>query len=108
MLATTVNLPTRRAPSPQIRARDTSLDGAANGSARVNSAPNVQAGINSAPDLSGQRCRDNEDRGDNTNYPKLPEHNLSLPWLPLSVARHAPCRCSDWALINRIEPEGMG
>jgi hypothetical protein len=34
-----VNFPTRRAPSPQIRARDTSLDGAANGSAGVNGAP---------------------------------------------------------------------
>src|SRR5262249_8681011 len=49
MLATTVNLPTRRGPSPQIRARDTSLDGPTNGTARLNSAPNGDAGINGAP-----------------------------------------------------------
>src|SRR5262249_11667272 len=65
MLTTTVNLPTRRTPSPQIRARDTSL-GTTNGSAGVNSAPDVDAGVNSAPDLGGQRCRDHEDRGDST------------------------------------------
>jgi hypothetical protein len=80
MLTTTVNLPTRRAPSPQIRARDTLNDGAANGSAGVNSARDVDAGANGAPDLGGQRCRDHEDRGDNTNYRKLAEHDLSLPW----------------------------
>ena len=64
MLATTVNLPTRRAPSPQIRARDTSLDGTTNSSAGINSAPNVDAGINGATHLGGQRCGDHEDRGD--------------------------------------------
>jgi hypothetical protein len=80
MLTTTVNLPTRRAPSPQIRTRDTSLDGAANGSAGVNSAPDVDAGVNSASDLGGQRCGDHEDRGDSTNYRKLAEHNLSFPF----------------------------
>jgi len=81
MLATTVNLPTRRGPSPQIRARDTSLDGAENGSAGVNSAPNVDAGVNGATHLGGQHCRDHEDRGDGTDYRKLAEHNLSLPWV---------------------------
>src|SRR5262249_51037075 len=60
MLTTTVNLPTRRAPSPQIRARDTSLDGTTNGSAGVDSPPNVDAGVNSAPDLGEHRCRDHE------------------------------------------------
>src|SRR5215472_12926962 len=74
MLATTVNLPARRAPSPQIRARDTSLDGTTNSSAGLNSAPNVDAGINGATHLSGQRCRDHEDRGDSTDYRKLAEH----------------------------------
>src|SRR5262249_19659084 len=67
MLTTTVNFPTRRAPSPQIRARDTLNDSAANGS----------AGVNSAPDLGGQRCRDHEDRGDSTNYRKLAEHKIA-------------------------------
>ena len=66
MLTTTVNFPTRRAPSPQIRARDTSLNGASNSS----------AGVNSAPDLGGQRCGDHEDRGDSTNYRKLAEHKI--------------------------------
>jgi hypothetical protein len=68
---------TRRAPSPEIRARDTPNDSAANGSTGVNSAPDVDTGANSAPDLSGQRCGDHEDRGDSTNYRKLAEHNLS-------------------------------
>src|SRR5262249_42102505 len=71
MLATTVNLPARRAPSPQIRARDTSLDGTTNGSAGIN----VDAGINGATHLGGQRCRDHEDRG-NTDYRKLAEHKI--------------------------------
>ena len=77
MLTTTVNFPTRRAPSPQIRARDTSLDGAANGSAGINSAPNVDAGINAATHLGGQRCGDHEDRGDRTNYRKLAGHKTA-------------------------------
>jgi hypothetical protein len=55
MLATTVNLPARRAPSPEIRARDTSLYGTTNGSAGINSTPNVDAGINGATHLGGQR-----------------------------------------------------
>jgi len=46
MLATAVDLPARRAPSPQIRARDTSLYGTTNGTAGINRAPNVGAGIN--------------------------------------------------------------
>src|SRR5262249_5130244 len=79
MLTTTVNFTIRRAPSRQIRARDTPNDGAANGSAGVNSAPDVDAGVNGAPHLGGQRCGDHEDRGDSTNYRKLAEHNLSLP-----------------------------
>jgi len=65
-LATTVNFPTRRAPSSQIRAGDTSLDGTTNGSAGINSAPNVDAGANSATHLGGQRGGDHEDRGDST------------------------------------------
>jgi hypothetical protein len=76
MLATAVNFPTRRAPSPQIRARDTSLDGTTNGSAGINSAPNVDAGIDGATHLGGQRCGDHEDRGDSTNYRKLAEHKI--------------------------------
>jgi len=46
-----VNFPTRRAPSPEIRAGDTLNDGAANGSAGVNGAPDMNAGVNSTPDL---------------------------------------------------------
>src|SRR5215471_4809295 len=46
MLATTVNLPARRAPSPHA-----SLDGTTNGSAGINSAPNVDAGIDGATPL---------------------------------------------------------
>ena len=76
MLATTVNLPARRAPSPQIRARNTSLDGPTNGRAGINSAPNVDAGINGATHLGGQRCGDHEDRGDSADYRKLPEHKI--------------------------------
>src|SRR5262245_58214578 len=76
-LTTTVNFPTRRAPSPQIRARDTSLDGTTNGSAGVDSAPDVDAGANSATHLGGQRRGDHEDRGDSTNYRKLAEHKTA-------------------------------
>jgi len=72
-----VNFPTRRAPSPQIRARDTSLDGTTNGSAGINSAPNVNAGVNSATHLGEQRCRDHEDDGDDNNR-KLADHNQLL------------------------------
>jgi hypothetical protein len=79
MLATTVNFSTRRTPSPEIRARDTSLNGASNGSAGVNSAPDVHAGIDGATHLGGQRRGDHDDRGDSTNYRKPAEHNLSLP-----------------------------
>ena len=68
MLTATVNFLTRRVPSPEIRARDTLNDGAANGSAGVNRAPDVNAGANSAADLGGQRCGDHDDRGDSTNY----------------------------------------
>src|SRR5262249_29867558 len=77
------NFPTRPAPSPQIRARDTSLDGTTNGSAGINSAPNVNAGVNSATHLGGWRCRDHEDDGDDsTNDRKLAGHNQgSLGWL---------------------------
>jgi hypothetical protein len=75
MLTTTVNFPTRRAPSPQIRARDTSLDGTTNASAEINSAPNVDAGVNSAAHLGGRRCGDHEDDGDDsTNDRKLADH----------------------------------
>jgi hypothetical protein len=44
----------------------------------------VDAGVNSAAELCGQRCGDHEDRGDNTNYRKLAEHNLSLPWAQIN------------------------
>src|SRR5262245_12617400 len=73
IVATVMN---RRAPSPEIRARDTSLDRTANGSAGVNSGPDVDAGVNSAAHLGGQRCGDHEDRGDSTNYRKLAEHKI--------------------------------
>jgi hypothetical protein len=76
MLATTVNLPTWRAPSPQIRARDTSLDGPTNGSAGVNSAADADAGINAATHLGGQRRGDHDDHCDSTNYRKLAEHKI--------------------------------
>ena len=82
MLMTTV-IRTWRAPSPQIRARDTPLDGAANGSAGINSASDVDAGVNSAPDLGGQRHGDHEDRGDSTNYRKLAEHKIATCPVPL-------------------------
>src|SRR5262245_14763311 len=85
MLTTTVNLPTRRAPSPQVRTRDTSLDGAAKGSAGVNSAPNVDTGVNSAPDLGEHRCRDHDDRSNSTNYREIAEHKLGLPRLQLPL-----------------------
>ena len=81
-MVATVIFRTRRAPSPEIRARDTSLDGTTNGSAGVNSAPDVDAGVNSAPDLGGQCCRDHEDRGDNTNYRKLAEHKIATCPVP--------------------------
>jgi hypothetical protein len=83
MLTTTVNFPTRRAPSPQIRARDTSLDGTTNGSAGVNSAPNVDAGINGATHLGEQRCGDHGDRGHGTNHRKLAEHKIATCPVPL-------------------------
>ena len=71
-----MNLPTRRAPSPQVRAGDSSLNDTTNGSAQINSAPNVNAGVNSAAHLGGRRCRDHEDDGDDgTNDRKLAEHN---------------------------------
>jgi hypothetical protein len=65
---------TRRAPSPQIGARDTALDGAANGSAGVHSAPDMDAGANSTSHLGGQRRGDHEDGGEGTNERKLAEH----------------------------------
>jgi hypothetical protein len=66
---------TRRAPSSEIGARDTAFDGAANGSAGVNSTADVDAGINSATHLIGQRCRDDEDGGDGSTHDrKLTEH----------------------------------
>jgi hypothetical protein len=73
MMATVIR--TRVAPSPEIGARDTALDGAANGSAGVDCAPNVDAGINGATHLSGHRGRDHEDDGrGGTDCRKLPEH----------------------------------
>src|SRR5215470_13958343 len=83
-MVATVFIRTRRTPSPQIRARDTSLDGTTNGSAGVNSAPDVDAGVNAAPDLGGQCCGEHDDRGESTNYRTLAEHNLSLPWAQIT------------------------
>ena len=83
-MVATVFIRTRRTPSPQIRARDTSLDGTANGSAGVNSAPDMDAGANSAPHLGRQPCGDHEDGGGDSNYRKLAEHNLSLPWAQIT------------------------
>src|SRR5215475_9277033 len=99
MLTTTVNFPTRRAPSPQIRARDAPNDSASNGSAGVNRAPDVNAGANGSPDLGGHRCRDHEDRGDSTNYRKLAEHNLSLP-LASYARRYTRRTCRQWPEIS--------
>src|SRR5262249_28717348 len=59
-----------------IRARNTSLDGPTNGSAGINSAPNVDAGINGATHLGGRRCGDHEGRGDSTDYRKLAGHEI--------------------------------
>jgi hypothetical protein len=78
MLTRPVNVPTGRPPSPHIRARNTSPDGTANGSAGVNSAPDVDAGVNSATHLGRQRCRDHEDPGDSTKYRKLAKHRALL------------------------------
>jgi hypothetical protein len=68
MLTSAVNLRIRRAPSPHIRARDALNDSAANGTAGVNSAPNMHAGVTSAADLGEQRCGDHGDRGDSAYY----------------------------------------
>jgi hypothetical protein len=65
---------TRRAPSPEIGAGDTPLDGAANASAGAHSAPHVDARVNSTPHLSARRCGDHEDRGNSTYDRKLAEH----------------------------------
>ena len=91
MLATTVKCPTRRAPSPQIR--DTSLDGTTNGTAGINSAPNVDAGINGATHLGGQRCGDHEDRGDSTNDRKLAEHKIGPPAGAIATTMAATNKC---------------
>jgi hypothetical protein len=61
-------------PRPEIGARYTPLDHAANGSAGVHSAPDVDAGIDSASHLRGQRCGDHMGDSDSTNYRKLGEH----------------------------------
>jgi hypothetical protein len=92
MLATTVNLPTRRAPSPQIRTRDTSLDGTTNGSAGINSAPNVDAGINGATHLGGQRRGDHENRGDSTDR-KLAEHKIGPQRGAIATTMAATNKC---------------
>src|SRR5262249_42381815 len=92
MLTTTVNFPTRRVPSPQIRARDAPNDSASNGSAGVNRAPDVNAGANGSPDLGGHRCRDHEDRSDSTNYRKLAEQNSSLPATKADLTSSQPTK----------------
>src|SRR5215475_1198839 len=99
MRTTTVNFPTRRAQSPQIRARDAPNDRASNASTGVNRAPDVNAGANGSPDLGGHRCRDHEDRGDSTNYRKLAEHNLSLP-LASYARRYTRRTCRQWPKIS--------
>src|SRR5262249_52783821 len=106
MLTTAVNFPTRRAPSPQIRARDTSLDGTTNGSAGINSAPNVDAGANSATHLGGQRCGDHGDRGDSTNYRKLAEHQVTALGHPISAAAQAAARDAKNSLSKSAMVEG--
>jgi hypothetical protein len=82
MLAS-MNLPTGRPPSPQIRTRDTSLDGTTNGSAGANSATNVNAGVNSATHLGGQRCGDHEGPGDSHKYRKLAKHKTATCPIPV-------------------------
>jgi len=52
-LTTAVNFPIRRPPSPHDRARITSLDGTANGSAGVHSALDMNGGVNGAAHLGG-------------------------------------------------------
>jgi len=74
-MVATVIIRTRRAPSPQIRARDTSNDGAGNGS----------AGVNGAPDLGEHRCRDHDRRGEAPIIERLPSISLGLPWLLLPL-----------------------
>ena len=76
MLTTTVNFPARRAPSPQIGAGDSSLDGTTNRSAGINGASNVDAGVNGTSHLGGQRCGDHEDRIESPAEPK-PNGSLS-------------------------------
>src|SRR5262249_29961276 len=49
-LRNAVNFPTRQPPSPYVRARNTSLDCTANGSAGVHSTLNMNGGINGAAD----------------------------------------------------------
>src|SRR6266436_3846146 len=79
--------PTRRAPSPQIGARDTALDAAANCSAGANSTPDVDGGINSATYLGKQPCRDHEDGGkDETTDREVAKHILS-PQAQLALDR---------------------
>jgi hypothetical protein len=72
MMATIIR--TRRAPSPQIGAWDTALDGAPNGSAGVHSTPDMDARVSSAANLGGQASGDHEDGGDGNNDRKLAEH----------------------------------
>ena len=90
-----------KSPNP---ARDTSLDGAANGSAGVNGAPNVDARINGATHLGGQRCGDHEDGSDSTDYRKLAEHRSLLAQYPFNSLRaFAVCTIEqDWRADVRI------
>jgi hypothetical protein len=108
MLTSTVNFPIRRAPSPHIRARDTLNDGAANGTAGVNSAPNVDAGVNSATALGEQRCGDHDDRGDSAYCRQLAEHNKALASskaaaVTTPLARGRPRRSASTADV-RVAP----
>src|SRR6516225_12477279 len=100
-MVATVIIRTWRAPSPEIRARDTSNDRTTNRSAGVNSGPNMDAGVNSAPDLGGRRCGDREDCGD-TNYRKLAEHNVSLPWASYALLRSCPSATRGEALAYGV------
>ena len=73
----------RRTRSPEIRwGRDPSNDSTANGS----------AGVNSPPDLGGQRCGNHEDRGDSSGNRQLAEHLSLLGPNPPSIAEGPLCR----------------
>jgi hypothetical protein len=89
MLTRPVNVPTGRPPSPHIRARNTSPDGTANGSAGVNSAPDVDAGVNSATHLGRQLM-------------KIPATAPNIESLP-SIDRYLPNTCSTAFMTGTLK-----